>query len=154
MNGFITNKDHKVPLPEYREHARGRIACTVHVMLPGRRIVEARAVDISIGGLRLLVPANLPLHSVHNIRLSLPGGPDGVQTVMARAQVMNVMFSGKENGFMAGLRFITISRSAVEAIEQYLQDRPKYGRHAAGAGATRRAPAGSTSTAQQADLVC
>lgn len=132
MNGFISNKDHKAPLREFREHARGCLVCTVHVLLPGRRIVEARAADISVGGLRLLVPANLPLQSVCNIRLGLPGHPDGAYTVMARAQVMNVLFSGKENGFMVGMRFTSISHTAMEAIEQYLRERPRYGRHASG----------------------
>jgi c-di-GMP-binding flagellar brake protein YcgR len=151
MNGFISNKDHKAPVREFREHARGRLVCTVHVMLPGRRIVEARAVDISVGGLRLLVPTNLPLHSVHNIRLGLPGNPEGSYTVMARGQVMNVMFSGKENGFMVGLRFTSISHAAVEAIAQYLHERPRYGRHA-GAPA-HRTPISSRAT-DEADCVC
>ena len=150
MNGFISNKDHNAARPEFRMHARGRIACTVHVMLPGRRIVEARAVDISAGGLRLLMPANLPVQSVCNIRLGLPGGLDGIQTIMARAQVMNVMFSCKESGFMVGLRFTSISRTAVEAIEQYLHDRPRYGRNAAPA---RRTPA-SNGVEQLADSLC
>ena len=152
MNGFISNKDQKAPLREFREHARARLACTVHVMLPGRRIVEARAVDISVGGLRLLVPTNLPLQSVHNIRLGVPGGPDGTHTVMARAQVMNIMFSGKENGFMVGMRFTSISPAAVEAIEQYLHERPRYGRHAG--TPVRRAQPGGSVVEEAADCLC
>jgi|GEM_PF-3216479 Predicted glycosyltransferase len=151
MNGFISNKDHKAPLREFREHARGRLVCTVHVMLPGRRIVEARAVDISVGGLRLLVPANLPLQSVCNIRLGLPGGPDGAYTVMARAQVMNIMFSGKENGFMVGMRFTSISPTATEAIEQYLRERPRYGRHT---GAPVHRPQPGHRVEEAADCAC
>lgn len=108
---------------ESREHERGLIASTAHLLLPGQRIVEARALDLSTGGVRLVAPINLPLRTVCGVRLTVPGIPSGARIVMARAQVMNIVFSGKESGFVLGLRFITISRPALAAIEQYLHEK-------------------------------
>lgn len=129
----------KAQQPEFREHERGRINGTVQVLMPGRGILEARAMDIGAGGLRLVAPVNMPLDAMCNIRLTVPGGPGGSQIVMARAQVVSNLFSGKEDGFIVGLRFTSISASAQETIEQYLQDRPRFG---ASAGSARGAAQG------------
>lgn len=111
---------------ESRAHERGLIASTTHLLLHGHRIVEARTLDLSAGGLRVVAPVNLPLSLVCGVRLVVPGIPTGAHTVMARAQVMNIVFSGKENGFVIGLRFTSIPRPALAAIEAYLHEKFTY----------------------------
>ena len=123
---------------EFRAHERGLIASTTHLLLPGRRIVEARTLDLSAGGLRVVAPVNLPLSLVCGVRLAVPGIPTGAHTVMARVQVMNIVFSGKENGFVIGLRFTSLPRQALGAIEAYLHEKFTYTSYLA----RRRRPAG------------
>ncbi len=109
--------------PEFRRHERGRLACTVFLLLPNRRIVEARTVDISVGGMRLVTPMNLPLRLVCGAKLIVPGIPSGAHTVMAQAQVSNIVFSGRENGFLVGLRFTSLPASGLQAISAYLHEK-------------------------------
>lgn len=109
--------------PEFRRHERGRLACTVFLLLPNRRIVEARTVDISVGGMRLVTPMNLPLQLVCGVKLIVPGIPSGAHTVMAQAQVSNIVFSGRENGFLVGLRFTSLPTSGLQAISAYLHEK-------------------------------
>jgi hypothetical protein len=111
---------------ELRAHERGLFASTTYLLLHGHRIVEARTLDLSAGGLGVVAPVNLPLHLVCGVRLVVPGIPSGAHTVMARAQVMNIVFSGKENGFAIGLRFTSISRQALAIIEAYLHEKFTY----------------------------
>jgi c-di-GMP-binding flagellar brake protein YcgR len=126
--------------PEFRQHERSRFASTAHLLLPNHRIVEARTIDISAGGIRLLVPANLPLHLMCNVKLTVPAIPCGSHTVMARAQVSNIVFSGKESGFLVGLRYISISKAALQAVEHYLHEKFTHTRRT---GRTRRPSASS-----------
>lgn len=109
--------------PEFRRHERGRLACTVHLLLPNRRILEARTVDISVGGLRLVTPVNLPLQTPCGVKLVVPGIPSGAHTVMAQAQVTNIVFSGRENGFLVGLRFTNLPESGLKAVSDYLNEK-------------------------------
>jgi c-di-GMP-binding flagellar brake protein YcgR len=110
---------------ERRRHTRERFAATAHMLLPGRRIVEARTLDISAGGLRVVAPANLPITSLCNVRLRIPGIPSGVHTVMARARVASNVFSGRESGFLLGLSFTEIARPARAAVERYVQEKSR-----------------------------
>ncbi|NML14019.1 PilZ domain-containing protein [Azohydromonas caseinilytica] len=108
---------------EFRRHQRERFVSTVHLLLPGRRIVEARTLDISVGGLLVVSPLSVPDHAVCGVRLLVPAIPEGTFQVLARAQVVSNRFSGKENGFLMGLRFTALPRASLAAIREYLADK-------------------------------
>lgn len=129
MCAFRVFADNTPSHPEFRRHERGRLACTVHLLLPNRRILEARTVDISVGGLRLVTPLNLPLQTMCGVKLVVPGIPSGTHTVMAQAQVSNIVFSGRENGFLVGLRFTSLPASGLQAVSDYLNEKFKHTTH-------------------------
>lgn len=108
---------------ESRQYPRERFASTVQLLLSGRHIVEGRSLDISVGGLLVVVPVNLAVQSNCTIRFLIPGIPDGAHQVMARTQITSNVFSGKENGFLVGLRFTTIGEVSLSAIREYLHER-------------------------------
>lgn len=108
---------------EFRRHQRERLASTVHLLLPGPRIIEARTLDISAGGLLVVSALSVPEQSVCGVRLLIPAIPDGAYQVMARAQVVSNRFSGKENGFLMGLRFTALPEASQVAIRDYVEDK-------------------------------
>lgn len=106
-----------------RRHEREYFASTVQLLTPQRRIVEARTLDISLGGLRLVLPANLAVGSRCGLRLVVPRVPFGASTVVAEAEVTSIVFSGRENGFLAGLRFTTLPQEPRATLQAYLRER-------------------------------
>ena len=106
-----------------RRHPRARFASTVHLRLPGGRLVEARTQDISLGGLQLVVPGSIAPGTVCDVRLLIPAIPFGVRTVTAQVEVVSLVFSGKASGFLIGLRFTSIPEASTAALQAYLQER-------------------------------
>jgi hypothetical protein len=111
-------------LAAMRRHVRERFSATVKVMLADGRVLEARTVDISLGGAQLVLPTNLPVHSRCVLQLSLPTKPLGrVRILMAQAKVLSIVYSGRKGGFAAGLRFTALPAASQAALEDYLQVR-------------------------------
>lgn len=106
-----------------RRHPRARFASTVHLRLPGGRLVEARTQDISLGGLQLVVPGSIAPGTACDVRLLIPAIPFGVRTVTAQAVVVSLVFSGRASGFVIGLRFTSIPEASTAALQAYLQER-------------------------------
>lgn len=106
-----------------RRHKREYFASTVQLLTPQRRIVEARTLDISLGGLKLVLPANLAVGSRCGLRMVIPVVPFGARTIVAEAEVASIVFSGRENGFLAGLRFTTLPQEPHAALQAYLHER-------------------------------
>lgn len=106
-----------------RRHEREYFASTVQLLTPGRRIVEARTLDISLGGLKLVLAANLAVGSRCGLRLVIPVVPFGARAIVAEAEVASIVFSGRENGFLAGLRFTTLTQEPRAALQAYLRER-------------------------------
>ncbi|MDZ5459808.1 PilZ domain-containing protein [Azohydromonas lata] len=106
-----------------RRHDRSRFAATVQLMLAGGQIVEGRTMDISEGGMLLLLPLNLPVDTTCRLRLLVPASPSGAREVTAEAQVASIVLSGREGGFLAGLRFTQLPPASRAGLEDYLRMR-------------------------------
>ena len=106
-----------------RRHVRERFATTVELTLPDRRVLRGRTLDISLGGMQLVLPASLPLHSECGLSLTIPAIPMGAKVITARAQVTSIVCSGRQHGFVAGLRFTTFPTASRAALQRYLQAR-------------------------------
>ncbi len=114
---------------ELRRHEREYFASTVQLLLPQRRILQARTLDISLGGLKLIVPANLAVGTRCGLRLVIPVVPYGARTIVAEAEVASIVFSGRENGFLVGLRFTTLPQEPRAALLAYLRERRAHRAH-------------------------
>ncbi|WP_157268133.1 PilZ domain-containing protein [Azohydromonas aeria] len=133
-----------------RRHPRARFASTVHLRLPGGRLVEARTQDISLGGLQLVVPGSIAPGTPCDVRLLVPAIPFGVRTVTAQVEVVSLVFSGKAGGFVIGLRFTSIPEASTAALQAYLQERSAHKAFGGGSGAAVRPPAPALQPAQPA----
>lgn len=115
-----------------RRHVRERFAATVQLMLSNRHVLQGRTLDISLGGMQLVLPESLPLHSECGLSLTIPAIPMGAKVITARAQVTSIVCSGREHGFLAGLRFTSLPTASRTALLSYLQargiDHPQPGR--------------------------
>ncbi len=106
-----------------RRHVRERFATTVQLTLPNQRVLQGRTLDISLGGMQVVLPENLPLHGECRLSLTIPAIPMGAKVITARAQVTSIVCSGREQGFLAGLRFTTLPTASRAALLRYLQAR-------------------------------
>lgn len=106
-----------------RRHARSRFAATVQLCLACGQIVEGRTLDISLGGLLLLLPLNLPVETTCRLRLLVPAAPSGTRELTAEVQVASMVLSGRQGGFLAGLRFTRLPPASQAGLEAYLRMR-------------------------------
>ncbi|WP_028999415.1 PilZ domain-containing protein [Azohydromonas australica] len=106
-----------------RRHVRERFATTVQLTLPNRRVLRGRTLDISLGGMQLVLPESLPLHGECELSLTIPAIPMGAKVITARARVTSIVCSGRERGFLTGLRFTTFPTASRAALLRYLQAR-------------------------------
>ncbi|WP_298232001.1 PilZ domain-containing protein [uncultured Azohydromonas sp.] len=106
-----------------RRHVRERFATTVQLTLSDQRVLRGRTLDISLGGMQLVLPESLPLHGECALSLTIPAIPMGAKVITARAQVTSIVCSGRVHGFLAGLRFTTFPSASRAALLRYLQAR-------------------------------
>lgn len=106
-----------------RRHDRSRFAATVQLRLGCGQLLEGRTLDISLGGLLLLLPLNLPVDTRGHVRLRVPASPSGAREITAEVQVASMVLSGRQGGFLAGLRFTLLPPAAQAGLEDYLRMR-------------------------------
>ncbi|WP_157263589.1 PilZ domain-containing protein [Azohydromonas aeria] len=106
---------------ERREHPRKFLSGTAHVLVPGRAPIEVHTLDISIGGLGIVSPTNLPYEWIGQIRFTLTREPYGVDTVVAPVQVVHSVLSGRQRGFMVGMRFVDLPPDIEGIIQRYME---------------------------------
>lgn len=111
------------PNTALRRHVRERFATTVQLALPDWRVLRGRTLDISLGGMQVVLPESLPLHGECRLSLTIPAIPMGARVITARAQVTSIVCSGRERGFLTGLRFTTFPTASRAALLRYLQAR-------------------------------
>jgi c-di-GMP-binding flagellar brake protein YcgR len=124
-----------------RRHVRERFATTGQLTLSDQRVLQGRTLDISLGGLQVVLPQSLPLQGECGLSLTIPAIPMGAKVITARAQVTSIVCSGREHGFLTGLRFTTFPTASRAALLRYLQARdlhphPQPGRLRSHAGDT------------------
>jgi c-di-GMP-binding flagellar brake protein YcgR len=113
----------------FRRHERQYFASTVQVLTPQRRILEAQTLDISLGGLKLVLPASLPVGTACGVRLVIPVVPYSARVIVAEAKITSIVLSGREGGFLAGLRFTAVPEDSLRMLHNYLQERHAHRTH-------------------------
>lgn len=104
-----------------RQHDRSRFAATVQLQLASGQVVQGRTLDLSLGGMLLLLPLSLPVGTTCLLHLRVPASPSGTRDVSAGARVASIVLSGREGGFLAGLRFTWLSPASQAGLEDYLR---------------------------------
>ena len=104
-----------------RSHARRPLHCPAKLMLASKRIIDLRIVNISAGGLGVIAPENLAMGTSCQLRFDLPLAPGGHVTLYLSAEVMNSVFSSREDGFKLGLKFVKPTEESASHIERFVQ---------------------------------
>lgn len=105
---------------ERRVHLRRVLRNNALLLLPGDKTLEVRTVDISAGGMGILVDVNPPQGATFSIRVSLPLKSKGYKVFETRVQVMHSVYGSAEGYFKVGLRFIDLDAGTVAAISSYM----------------------------------
>ena len=105
---------------ERREHERKPLRASGQLLLPNRAPMEVRTVDLSLGGMGVVVPANLAPKLACLVRVALPLKPKGSALMEAQATVAHSVLSGNQAGFLVGLQFTSVSAASAAAIKHFL----------------------------------
>ncbi len=108
------------PTPENRRHERRALRSQATLLLPGGMTFPVQTVDISVGGVGVLAPANARIGTRVSIRLTLPVRPVGTTTFDAPVTVVHSVLSRREEGFKIGLQFVDLEARSASAIRHYI----------------------------------
>ncbi len=106
---------------ERRAHVRRKLRIAAALLLPGGKTVDARTLDISAGGMGLLVGANPPKGSVFHLEANLPMRIEGNAPLRAKVEVMQSIYGRAEGGFMVGVRFVDIQPESEAVLASFLK---------------------------------
>ena len=106
--------------PERRREDRRPLRGPAQLLLPSRELLHARTVDLSLGGIGLVAPSNLPANAICEVKFRAPMVDNRIEMLIARGRVAYSILSGKENGFMVGLQFTDIPAGTQAIIKRYL----------------------------------
>lgn len=89
--------------------------------LPGRPSIEVRTLQISIEGLRIMCPRNLPPGTVCQLSTLLLQRPIGHTLLRVQTVVQTSLLSSTGQGFQLDLRLHRPDAAQLEAIANYLK---------------------------------
>ena len=92
--------------PETRNYPRKVLRGQARIALPGMPATRAKTLDVSLGGICLLVPEQLPTGRIFNVGFEAPLNGNMVR-VFAAGKVIYSILAGTE-GFRTGLQFTEI----------------------------------------------
>ena len=102
---------------EKRQAARRPLFCKVQLMF-ARQAVEARALDVSTGGLAVIADLNAQIGQTCTARFSL-SAPDGTCRDLAlQASVLHSVLT--HDGFRLGLQFMQPDASAKQLLKRFV----------------------------------
>jgi len=103
---------------ETRNFARKVVRVPVRIALPGGAVLKARTVDISLGGICVLVGEQLPVGQAG--RVDFESTVNGqLRRVTAEAKVIYSILRGTE-GFRTGLQFVQIDSANNKTLAEMM----------------------------------
>lgn len=103
-----------------RQHERKPIRTSALLSSSALPTLTVRTVDIALGGLCIIAPANLVTRARCDVLFTLPTRDYTSVQLRLEAAVVHCIFSGIDEGFRVGLRFTAVSAEVEAAIAQYL----------------------------------
>jgi c-di-GMP-binding flagellar brake protein YcgR len=101
---------------ERRVHNRAELVLSLRIAVEGRTVVGTSA-DISVGGLRAMLPENLPFGTKVKVIVHLPALPDE-SVIDAEVRWCQAEAGG---GFSVGLQFLRVRPLETWAINQIIR---------------------------------
>jgi c-di-GMP-binding flagellar brake protein YcgR len=108
--------------PDRRQHERKLFRCAAHLLVPGRQPLAVRASDLSLGGIGIVAPVNLPLTTGCVVRFVMPLTPRNGTSFEVQVRVIYSIYSAGEDGFKIGLQFDSVSPELASAISRFMKD--------------------------------
>ncbi|HEU4622485.1 MAG TPA: PilZ domain-containing protein [Burkholderiaceae bacterium] len=106
---------------ERRYEPRKPLHTRVQLLLPNTSLIEARAFDISLGGLGMVSPLNLPVRAQGTAAFSLPVKDGAIQTIRLPVRIAYSICSSANVGFKIGLQWLSIDEQDRFKIAAYIQ---------------------------------
>ncbi len=103
-----------------RTDERKFLRCRVQVSLPGVGVGEAKATDISVGGMALITSYVLKPGVWCRVCFSLHRGTGETMLIDVSACVMHCVLSRDSNGYKVGIQFKDMSEAQRSFIERYV----------------------------------
>ena len=105
---------------ELRENRRRVLRGEVRAILADGSRLQGQVLDVSVGGIGLILPCNLPAGSELRIWFLVPDKMRGRVPVEALARVAHAVFSSKQGAFQVGLIFKQIPEEQRLVLERYV----------------------------------
>jgi hypothetical protein len=106
---------------ERRLVERKPLRVRVRVTLAGRPEMEVRSVDVSTGGMSLVVDVNLAPATPCNLSFTLLLPDGSMHKVQIAATVAHCTYSGQRSGFVIGLQFKGASEELKGLLQRYMK---------------------------------
>ncbi|MBK7353582.1 MAG: PilZ domain-containing protein [Nitrosomonas sp.] len=110
---------------EKRTHERVTLRTQAIILLPDRKTIKVRTLDIALGGMAIVADGNPNPGVTFNIQLTIPLRADILPLFEAKVRVAHSVLSGREGGFKIGLQFIELSDAAESVLKQFLEQNSK-----------------------------
>lgn len=106
-----------------RQTERRPLRTSATLLLPGGQTFTVQTLDISLGGIGILAPANPRPGTRLSIRVSLPARPAGLYVFDAGVEVAHSILGRDEGAFKVGLRFVSLDSRGQSAIRHFIATR-------------------------------
>ena len=106
---------------ERRAHGRKPLNMGIGIAIQGMAPLQARAFDISEGGIGFVAQSSLPAGSACRLNFTLPSGSAVHREVEARATIAYCFLSPEMGGYKVGAKFKDLGGSANTAVQEFLR---------------------------------
>ena len=106
---------------ERRQVERKPLRVRVRVALAGKPEMEVRSVDVSTGGMSLVVDVSLAPTTSCNLSFTLLLSDGSMHKVQIAAVVAHCTYSGQRSGFVIGLQFKGASEDLNALLQRYMK---------------------------------
>lgn len=103
-----------------RLYPRKFLSGTGYVVVPGRPAFEVHTQDISLGGMGVVSPLNLPYELLCEMHFTLPREPAGMDVLAVSVRVVHSILSGRQRGFLVGLQFVNLPPNTLATISRFM----------------------------------
>jgi len=111
----------KLATAENRKETRVRVNWQARVLLPGDRVVQLNAYDVSESGIGLVSQVGIPAHSVLQIAVAVPGLHDPTRLTPVTGTVKTTHMTVRGHDVHCGGLWVQIASDQHELINQWVR---------------------------------